>query len=375
MVSLTFAMQSLVSLQAIRIFVCELARRRWYYLRTPFPVERNGLKLSEKLFSKPKTWAILLKYLIFGFMHAFSFLTNFQIAIPYSTILEVERSSAMDFSETIEVKVLEKEGNYSVDSYFFAYFRDLSAALEQIRDAVRNVRNIADQKRTQVLDTTVARSSIVAPVPEHPNTTQDAGPSKSSPFSRLSSFLRPFSETGFLAISSGTAPASEPHEGFTHVTRRSNSFVPVTESPKPIEFPLTSSPTSDGHQETPRLQPQAQPANHTYPPSTFSQSIVPDLPSFRSSSWVGVPSWLKARSKYFTSVIPPLPTVPSDVGVKEVYSPTASSPSSPTSKAGGWGDMTFSILETPHVAVDPDMTDKFRTAFAYDEREVLLGCR
>jgi len=305
-------------------------------------------------------------------MHTSYFLTNFQIAIPYSAILEVERSSAMDFSETIEVKVFEKEGNYSVDSYFFAYFRDLSAALEQIRDAVRNVRNIAGQKQTQVLDTTVARSSTV---PEHPNTVPDAGHSKSSPFFRISSFLRPFSETGFLARSSGTAPASELHEGFTHVTRRSNSFVPVTELLKPIESPLTPSPTSDGHQETLNLQQQARPANHTYPPSTFNHSIVPDLPSFRSSSWVGVPSWLKARSKYFTSVIPTSPTLPSDVGVKEVYSPTASSSSSPTSKSGGWGDMTFSILETPHVAMDPDMTDKFRTAFAYDEREVLLGCR
>lgn len=77
MVSLTFAMQSLVSPQAIRISVYELARRRWYYLQIPFLVEKNGLKLSEKLYSKPKTWVILLKYLIFCFMHTFSFLTSF----------------------------------------------------------------------------------------------------------------------------------------------------------------------------------------------------------------------------------------------------------------------------------------------------------
>ena len=36
--------------------------------------------------------------------------------------------------------------------------------------------------------------------------------------------------------------------------------------------------------------------------------------------------------------------------------------------------MTFSILETPNVMMDADMTEKFRTAFAYDEKEVLLGC-
>jgi len=282
----------------------------------------------------------------------------------------------MDFSETIEVKVLDKEGNYSVDSYFFAYFRNLSAALEQIRDAVRNVRRIADHKQTQVLDTTNARSSIVAPIPECPNSIQDAESSKSSPFFRISSFLRPFSETGFLARSSGIAHTSETQvksEDFTHVTRRTNSFVPVTESPKPIEFPLTSSPTSEGHEETPKLQQQAQSANHTYPPSTSSQSIVPDLPSFRSSSWVGVSSWLKTRGKYFTSVTP-LPSSPPADDVKEVYLPTAPSSSGPANKAGGWGDMTFSILETPNVMMDAGMTEKFRTAFAYDEKEVLLGC-
>jgi hypothetical protein len=36
--------------------------------------------------------------------------------------------------------------------------------------------------------------------------------------------------------------------------------------------------------------------------------------------------------------------------------------------------MAFSILETPNISVDSEMTDKFRTAFAYDEKETLLGC-
>ena len=34
----------------------------------------------------------------------------------------------MDFSETIEVKVVDKNEQYSVDSYFFAYFHDLPQA-------------------------------------------------------------------------------------------------------------------------------------------------------------------------------------------------------------------------------------------------------
>lgn len=38
------------------------------------------------------------------------------------------------------------------------------------------------------------------------------------------------------------------------------------------------------------------------------------------------------------------------------------------------GDMVFSILETPEITVDADTTEKFRAAFAYDEKEILLGC-
>lgn len=290
----------------------------------------------------------------------------------------------MDFSETIEVKVFDKEGNYSVDSYFFAYFHNLSAALEQIRDAVRNVRSLPDQEQAQVLDTTVARSSIVALVPERPNTTSDIGSTKSSFSSfRISSLLRPISETISLARSSGTASTSEmpiKSEDFTHISRRTNTFVPVTESPKLIESPVSASsspPVSEANEDTPKLQQphQVQPAEHTYPPSTSRQSVVPDLPSFRSSSWgVGVPSWLKTRSRYFTSAISPPSSPSADVIVKEVYSSTAQSSPGAANKSGGWGDMAFSILETPNISVDSEMTDKFRTAFAYDEKETLLGC-
>src|ERR1700733_684275 len=47
-----------------------------------------------------------------------------KIAIPYSVILDVDRSTAMDFSETIEVKVVDRD-HFTMDSYFFAYFHSL----------------------------------------------------------------------------------------------------------------------------------------------------------------------------------------------------------------------------------------------------------
>lgn len=299
-----------------------------------------------------------------------------QIAIPYSSILEVERSSAMDFSETIEVKVFDKEGNYSVDSYFFAYFHNLSAALEQIRDAVRNVRSLPEQEQPQILlDTTVVRSSATASSLDRSDPSSEVGSAKSS-FSgfRLSSLLRPLSETISISRSSGVSSNTElsiKSEDFTHVTRRTNSFVPFTDSPKSVDPPALPSPLSREQTEEP-LRQQTQPVEHTYPPSISRTSIVPDLPSFRSSSWgVGVPSWLRTR-RMFGGITSSSQGPLADGGVKEVYS-TPTLPSAQSSK-GGWGDMAFSILETPNITVDTEMTEKFRTAFAYDEKETLLGC-
>lgn len=58
-------------------------------------------------------------------------------------------------------------------------------------------------------------------------------------------------------------------------------------------------------------------------------------------------------------------------GVREVYSTTGNVPGS---RLSGMGDMAFSVLETPDISVDPEATEKFRTAFAYDDKEILLGC-
>ena len=59
--------------------------------------------------------------------------------------------------------------------------------------------------------------------------------------------------------------------------------------------------------------------------------------------------------------------------VKEVYSSAVSSPG-PISRPSSGGEMTFSILETPDMKPDQETAEKFRAAFAYDEKETLLGC-
>lgn len=280
----------------------------------------------------------------------------------------------MDFSETIEVKVFEKDEHFSLDSYFFAYFHDIPGALDQIRDAVREHRTQperVDSPKT-VLDTTLPRHSVI------PDRTVSLPPEnttiKTVSGFRLTSLLKPFQDTLGRTSPQILPETSADTEDFTHISRRPNSssFIPVTTSPKPIEgLPevrhdstgksLSSPPTND----------------HTYPPSTSTSHTDPNHPSLRreSSSWgVGVPSWLKGTRRVFGNLTSTEQTlVPTPTGVREMYTSTALQPSLPGSRST-MGDLAFSIMETPDIPADVETTEKFRAAFAYDEKETLLGC-
>ncbi|KAJ6604204.1 glycosyltransferase family 1 protein [Mycena vulgaris] len=294
-----------------------------------------------------------------------------KIAIPYSTILDVDKSTAMDFSETIEVKVFDKEEHFSVDSYFFAYFHDLASALDQIRDAVRTHRVQPERSSPQMLmDTTVPRPSPFS-VPDRVQSLPNVEHSKPSTFS-ISSFLRPFHDSISLNRPSASTLSPTPEsEGFTHISRRPNSsFIPMTTSP----MSEISEPRQD---DSPSMLTPTNTPEHTYPPSPSLYRDDPDHPLISESSgssWsVGVPSWLRGPRRVFGgSSDPSSASVPlaSPSRVREVYSSTLAAPSS---RASGFGDMAFSVLETPELAIDPEVTEKFRTVFAYDEKETLLG--
>ncbi|KAF5377187.1 hypothetical protein D9615_006328 [Tricholomella constricta] len=296
-----------------------------------------------------------------------------KIAIPYSLILDVEKSSAMDFSETIEVKVFDKEEHFSVDSYFFAYFHDMSGALDQIRDAVRAHRILPDRTDSPqtVLDTTLPRHTAfpdrtVSLPPENTATKTTSG-------FRLTSLLKPFHDTLGRTSQQSLPEPSPDAEGFTHISRRPNSsFVPLSTSPKPID----GLPESRQEPAGKTLSTTPSTYDHTYPPSTSVSPIDPNHPSLsrESSSWgVGVPTWLKGSRRVFGSLASSGQTLtPTSAGVREMYSSTALSPSLPSSRST-MGDLAFSILETPEIPVDADATEKFRAAFAYDEKEILLG--
>ncbi|KAJ7356944.1 glycosyltransferase family 1 protein [Mycena albidolilacea] len=347
---------------------CDAVNDKEFRVRT----NQRTVVLSAASIPSREEWVKAIRKVIFK---AQNMGDSVKIAIPYSTILDVDKSTAMDFSETIEVKVFDKEEHFSVDSYFFAYFHDLASALDQIRDAVRAHRLQPERSSPQMLmDTTAPRKepSVLDRTQSLPN--PEHGGKVPSSFS-ISSFLRPFQETKSLSRPNASTLSPTPEsEDFTHISRRPNSsFVPVTSSPKGLDDPAVQDAGSPNS-----LTPTAE---HTYPPSPSVYRVDPDHPLISESSgsaWsVGVPSWLRGPRRVFggssdasTATVSPLSS--SNSRVREVYSSTLAA-AAPGSRASGFGDLAFSVLETPDTAVDPEMTEKFRTVFAYDEKETLLG--
>ncbi len=250
-----------------------------------------------------------------------------QIAIPYSTIIDVDKSTALDFRETIEVKVVDGIEDLAVDSYFFTYFHDISAALEQIRDAIACTRPFVPETQEslsaeQLIDTTVSRSNSTSrtgtseQIQTYPEVT-----ARSSSLFRLSALLRTFQEVPFGRVVASPVSQQDEHEEFTHVEKRDNSsFVPIALPPPP---------------------------------------------------WVSVPSWLRMSRRSLGSSSGAGNQQSAEAkAVTEVYSSGAHQ--SMASSQGA--ELGYSVLETPDSSIDPEMIEKFQTSFAFDNKEKLFGC-
>lgn len=309
-----------------------------------------------------------------------------QIAIPYAAIVDVEKSSAIDFSETIEVKTVDKADNYSVDSYFFAYFHDLPGALDQIRDAVRTYRSSpGSSSPPPVFDTTVTRvpaSPLVGG--ERPSAPVAEPVSRTSSVFRFTSFLRPLQDTLPLMRALTTPEVTETGDEYTHISKKpGSSFVPVMiTSPKVISRSSETSPS--------QVMPSATMPNphHTYPPSTSPTASVelsasPSRESSISGWGVNVPSWLKMPSRKLLAspfggstsrpAMEHSVSMPASTGASGVSEILSTHPLSVSRTSGEYG--FFSILEAPESTVDAETEEKFRTSFAFDEKEKLLGCK
>ncbi|GAA5860234.1 hypothetical protein JCM3774_000351 [Rhodotorula dairenensis] len=59
-----------------------------------------------------------------------------KIAIPLETIVDVEKTSSLEFAEMIRVRVYDADEGYSLDEYYLSYFKDLDGALARINAVV-----------------------------------------------------------------------------------------------------------------------------------------------------------------------------------------------------------------------------------------------
>lgn len=295
----------------------------------------------------------------------------------------MDKSSALDFRETIEVKVVDGSEDLAVDSYFFTYFHDISAALEQIRGAIASTRRFipaAPQPLNveQLIDTTLPRSTsnYRTGSAEHAQANADVHPRSPSTF-RLSALLRPFQELPLGRAASAPGQLDE-HEEFTHVEKRDNSsFVPIALPATPSDSPGSNHATDSSPLTLrSRLPDNSILSSHTYPPLTspgeppMQAQQEPSL----ATSWVSVPSWLKMSrrpSAGASGTVNQQPAMQRDgKAVTEVYS-------SGTQQSFGSShgpDLEYSVLDAPDSAIDAETVEKFQVAFAFDDKERLLGC-
>ncbi len=314
-------------------------------------------------------------------------------------IIDIDRSNAMDFSETIEVKVMDRDEHFAMDSYFFAYFQNISEALEQIGDVVSSHRVSDNSAAEAVSDTTVHRtpsrgSQLHAARSSAANESQViSNPPSSAGGFKLTSLLRPFSEAPSLVRqTSGPADVSESTGDYTHVLHASSE-------------PATTSLSSQGTRSlalSPPLSDSASPSSsdgevrssvltasgHTYPPGTHplhpttEVTVLERQPGSQRGSWTGVvPSWFRSPSLRLFA-LSNAPSVSPKAGIDEVKEvldqPTvrpSDSDEGHSSSVEAGNQLGFSILDAPDYEVaDASVVEKFRKQFALDEKETLVGC-
>jgi sterol 3beta-glucosyltransferase len=291
----------------------------------------------------------------------------------------VDKSTALDFRETIEVKVVDGFEDLAVDSYFFTYFHDISAALEQIRDAIGRAQPFVPETQEspsaeQLIDTTVSRSNSTSRsgTSEHIQTYPEVTPRSSSSF-RLSALLRPFQEIplGRAVTSPGQ---QDEHEEFTHVEKRDNSsFVPIALPPPPSDISSTNQANEFSQSHSTRKAHTIS-SSHTYPPFTSPGESLAQTTQEQSlaTSWVSVPSWLRMSRRSLGGSSGASNQQSAEAkAVTEVYS-SGTHQSIAASSQGA--ELGYSVLETPDSAIDPEMIEKFQALFAFDDKEKLFGC-
>lgn len=298
------------------------------------------------------------------------------------------------------MKVIDRDedpSDDSYDSYFFAYFHNIAAALDQIRDAVKTYKPLLPTTlgvSEVVHDTTyVAAASTErgGSLPTEQSNKSGYGLKLASlgQLGQLGQFLRPFQSDSGASTPMPTQNnvQSKPQKPDS-LLQQSGSLIASpsslsTQSGRSVASEQVT-PTASVDFSAPQRSSSGTPPGsggvrsvdfaHTYPPPPSPPSELVHVStrdsSSSSNSW-GMPTWLRTGSRrVFAS--PSSFSSSSTIGqkgVSEVLSDVGSS-----SRLTDRSDFGFSVLETRNAA-EPEVVEKFRSTFAFDDKEQLLGCK
>lgn len=242
-----------------------------------------------------------------------------KIAIPWETVVDVDRSTDLEFAETIRVRVYDHDEAITMDEYWLSYFSDLDAALQEMQMLLRDWRSShADSHGATVRDSTLQRkirtpadALVDAPPDRKEQTGGIVGVATGTAMGAATGAVNVAGNTfSRLSKLGGALPAGLQRVATPRSRSRSNSRS-ASGSPAPEKSERTDSPLREGSdigsgQEDP---------DHTYPPDpapgarpTSSQSkwTVPGLPGVPGLPNVG--AWVRGgpRGKV-TEVITPAP--------------------------------------------------------------------
>ncbi|OZJ03357.1 hypothetical protein BZG36_03000, partial [Bifiguratus adelaidae] len=143
---------------------------------------------------------------------------SLKVALPFSNVLDIEKTSAMEFAEFIKVQTLEDAQSYAMDEYYFAYFVDTNAAYSELRTWWEPFRKPIDKKSNE--DTTRPRD-LSASV---------GGEARTSSSSLMQSVLRDFfvvpGLTAHLKDSANSLSMPTASSSFSRLKRLS-SHIPI----------------------------------------------------------------------------------------------------------------------------------------------------
>ncbi|KAG8890800.1 Sterol 3-beta-glucosyltransferase [Tulasnella sp. 332] len=404
---------------------CDSVGEKDFKLRTT----QKSVHLSADSVPSRDEWVKAIKKVMFK---AQNLGDSVKIALPFSAILDVEVSTAMEFSHMIEVKVQDKDDYFASDSYFFTYFQDLDAAVKQIKDALTHYR--ATMADTDVLST--AGGSIIPPSTTIRDTTRavaatmagSEGPLSTSPLamhfpspapapaaitSRFGGFTSLLSlgsratvpsPASSNTILSGEAPRrkSEAGEDFTHVNigTGQSSPPPTKASGRSDTTGAITQRSVDPTTPTPQSPKSFPQVNHRYPPVSSHQELgeynrisVSDAqgrPVPEATSLLGgvVPHWLKSAPKNTLKMFSSTSAAGAGSDSDPESTPRMSgdiidAQSATSHSSDGHHAMGFSMMEAPALSspggnggnekLDSEIVAKYKRHFALDEKEQLLG--